>query len=311
MAKFKNSYKIVSQTEISEGIFDLLVECEEIAKAARAGQFVNVFVGDAAKLLPRPISICEIVDERCIRLVYRVTEGNSGTKLISQLTSKDCIEILGPLGNGFEIPKEDVSDVMLIGGGIGIPPMLELAKQIMKYKMEEVSKDGVKIKESECGSNRTKVDDSKNEINIVSESNNKGCSNFTKNKNNKVSVLLGYRDCETFLLEDFERFTDVQITTDDGSMGFHGTTVDYLKQCETLPKVVLACGPTPMLRALKEFCEWKQIRCYLSLEERMACGIGACLACMVKTNSVNPNINISNARVCKEGPVFLSTEVVL
>ncbi len=265
MAKYKNFYEIVSQEQISEDVFDMVVDCGEIATEASPGQFVNVFTGDASKLLPRPISICEIIESRYLRLVYRVTGINSGTKMISKLASKDRIEILGPLGNGF--PKElspEVQNIALIGGGIGIPPMMELAKQWQQSRPWR-----------------------------------------------SCFAVLGYRDSKTFLLKDFERIVETKIATDDGSFGYHGTTVDYLKQCTALPDAVMACGPTPMLKSLKEFCEERGILCYLSLEERMACGIGACLACMVNAKDVNPNINISNRRVCKEGPVFLSTDILL
>ncbi len=261
MAKFKNTYEIVSQTEISDGIFDMVVDCGEIAREAKPGQFVNVFVGDDARLLPRPISICEIMDRRYLRLVYRVTTAHSGTNIISKLAEKDRIDLLGPLGNGFPLEDSDVGKIMLIGGGIGIPPMLETAKCL-------------------------------------------------KEKGKKVLTVLGYRNCDTFLLRDFEEQNETVVATDDGSVGFFGTAVDYLKQCGEDPDLIMACGPTPMQRALKEFCEEKGIPCYLSLEERMACGIGACLACMVNSKEVNPNINISNKRICKEGPVFLSTEII-
>lgn len=291
MAKYKNSYEVVSQTQLTEDVFDLVIDCREIAREARAGQFVNVFVSDASKVLPRPISICEVIDSRYLRLVYRVTGINSGTKIISNLVKKDKIALMGPLGNGFpmeEIPglwdalsldksEKRITKVLLIGGGIGIPPMLWLAKKWKAYLAD--------IEHSKSG-------------------------DFSDGRY-KINALLGYRDGHPFLLDDFIKVLQTFVTTDDGSTGFHGTTVDFLRQSKELPDVVMACGPTPMLRALKTFCEEHQILCYLSLEERMACGIGACLACMVNSKDVNPNINIANKRVCKEGPVFLSSEIVL
>ena len=104
---------------------------------------------------------------------------------------------------------------------------------------------------------------------------------------------------------------DVYVATDDGSVGTHGTVVDVLRQEHITGDVIYACGPKPMLAAVKAFAEEKGILCYVSMEERMACGIGACLGCVCKTKHEDEHSHVHNARVCKDGPVFLAEEVEL
>ena len=125
--KTKENLTVVSQEEIGKDIFSLWLQTDQMAQYARPGQFLSLYTGNAGKLLPRPISICEIDrKDGAIRLVYRVA--GAGTKEFSALTAGDTIDVLGPLGNGF--PLLEGKKAFLIGGGIGIPPMLELAKQL-------------------------------------------------------------------------------------------------------------------------------------------------------------------------------------
>ena len=126
-----------------------------------------------------------------------------------------------------------------------------------------------------------------------------------------VTAVLGYRNDQLFLKKDFENYADVIIATDDGSVGTHGTVMDTIKEHEVSADVIYACGPTPMLRGVKQFAQAQQIRCFLSLEERMACGVGACLGCVVKTTGIDDHSKVHNKRVCADGPVFLAEEVVL
>ena len=147
---------------------------------------------------------------------------------------------------------------IIIGGGIGIPPMLELAKQLDAEK----------------------------------------------------TVVLGYRT-STFLKEEFEEVCDVKIATEDGSVGAKGNVLDAVKQEKVEADVIFACGPTPMLRAIKAYALENDIPCYVSLEEKMACGIGACLACVCKSTEIDDHSQVKNKRVCKEGPVFNVKEVEL
>ena len=129
-----------------------------------------------------------------------------------------------------------------------------------------------------------------------------------QNKERKVTAVLGYRDA-LFLKEDFEKYVPVVVATEDGSSGTKGTVIDALNANDLKADVICTCGPTPMLRALKEYAQNHDMKCYVSLEERMGCGIGACLACVCKTKEKDEHSNVNNTRICKEGPVFLAQEV--
>ena len=125
----------------------------------------------------------------------------------------------------------------------------------------------------------------------------------------KKQIIAGYRDCHTFLREEFEAAGTLYIATEDGSVGTKGNVMDTIRENALEADVIYACGPTPMLRAIKKYAEENGIECYISLEERMACGIGACLACVCKSREKDAHSNVNNKRICKDGPVFLSTEV--
>lgn len=246
---------VVSQEQIATDIYSLWLRAEA-AVSAKAGQFISMYTNDSGKLLPRPISICEIDKEnKQLRVVYRVTGENTGTEQFSKLVSGDEIEILGPLGNGFPLKEKKA---FLIGGGIGIPPMLELAKQLDAEKQ----------------------------------------------------IVVGYRD-ELFLTEELSENGKVYVATEDGSAGTKGNVLDAIRENGLTADIIYACGPTPMLRALKTYAEENNIECYISMEERMACGIGACLACVCKSKEKDHHTNVHNKRICKDGPVFLATEVDL
>ena len=125
----------------------------------------------------------------------------------------------------------------------------------------------------------------------------------------KKQIIAGYRDCHTFLREEFEAAGTLYIATEDGSVGTKGNVMDAIRENALEADMIYACGPTPMLRAIKKYAEENGIECYISLEERMACGIGACLACVCKSREKDAHSNVNNKRICKDGPVFLSTEV--
>ncbi len=258
MSKYTEQAKVVRQEMLQDGIYSLILETDKIAREARPGQFVSLYTHDGSKLLPRPISICE-VNENTLRLVYRVV--GFGTGEFSRYMQGDTVKIIGPLGNGFTIKDKKP---VLVAGGIGIPPMLELAKEI-----------------------RAAYPDM------------------------EITAVLGYRDSNTFLVDDIKKYAKVVIATDDGSLGVHGNVIDAIKQENVEAEVFYACGPTAMLRGLKTYAEEKGIEAQISLEEKMACGIGACLACVCKTKNVDEHSHVHNARICKDGPVFDSREVEL
>ena len=254
MAKVQEMAIVLEQRILAEGVYSMWLSTS-IAKEAVPGQFVSLYCEEHSRLLPRPISICEIDKERsAIRLVYRL-EGE-GTKEFSALQTDDEVKILGPLGNGFPLEGEHP---IVIGGGIGVPPMLELAKSLSA----------------------------------------------------KATIVLGYRDEQLFLKEQFEDYGQLEIATDNGSVGVHGTVVDVLEQKQITGDVIYACGPKPMLAAVKRYAMEHEIKCYVSMEERMACGIGACLGCVCQTKEEDAHSHVHNTRVCKDGPVFLAEEVEL
>ena len=249
---FKEKVVVVKQEKIASDVYSMWIQTEDIAKNSKAGQFITVFSKDGSRLLPRPISICEI-DGSKLRIVYRVV--GKGTNEFSTFKSDEVIDIQGPLGNGYTLFDEKA---ILMGGGIGIPPMLELAKQLKCEK----------------------------------------------------EIILGYRD-ELFLNEEFAQYGKVTIATEDGSVGTKGNVLDAMKEHNISGEVIYACGPKPMLSAIKAYAQEHNIEAYLSMEEKMACGVGACLGCVCKSVEIDDHSRVYNKRVCKEGPVFNSKEVEL
>ena len=126
-----------------------------------------------------------------------------------------------------------------------------------------------------------------------------------------IQVVIGYRNSDTFLLEEFEEVAETFVATEDGSLGTKGNVIDAIKSEKLNADIIYTCGPTPMLRALKAYAEENNMECYISMEERMACGIGACLACVCKSREKDAHTNVNNKRICKEGPVFNAKEVEL
>ena len=288
--KFEEIAVVVDQNALGSGIYDLTLKTKNIAKAAKAGQFVSVYSNDKSKLLPRPISLCGIDrDEDTIRLVYRVTGENTGTEEFSKLVMGDKIRILGPLGNGFTV--EPGKKAFLIGGGIGVPPMLQLAKDINSGVVQ--TSGAVDTNTQEKGQTEEKQ---------INGHGKKICD---------MNIIMGYRDENTFLLDEFKEQADSFVATEDGSAGTKGNVIDAIKENGLEADVIYACGPMPMLRALKAYAMEHDMECYVSMEERMACGIGACLACVCKTKDKDVHSNVNNKRICKEGPVFNAKEVEL
>lgn len=288
--KFEEIAVVVDQNALGSGIYDLTLKTKNIAKAAKAGQFVSVYSNDRSKLLPRPISLCGIDrDEDTIRLVYRVTGENTGTEEFSKLVMGDRIRILGPLGNGFTV--EPGKKAFLIGGGIGVPPMLQLAKDINSGVVQTFG--AVDTNTQEKGQTEEKQ---------INGHGKKICD---------MNIIMGYRDENTFLLDEFKEQADSFVATEDGSVGTKGNVIDAIKENGLEADVIYACGPMPMLRALKAYVMEHDMECYVSMEERMACGIGACLACVCKTKDKDAHSNVNNKRICKEGPVFNAKEVEL
>ena len=234
--KFKEQAVIIRQEEISYGIYSMWLKTDKIAGNAKPGQFISIYCHEGSRLLPRPISICEIDRaDQALRIVYRVQ--GKGTEEFSKMRTGGSVDIVGPLGNGFPLKGKKA---FLIGGGIGIPPLLQLAKELKCDKQ----------------------------------------------------LVLGYQD-SLFLQEEFKRLCNPYVATEDGLEA----------------EIMYACGPMPMLRAVKAYAQERNIECWVSLEERMACGIGACLGCVCNSKEKDAHTNVNNKRICKEGPVFRAEEV--
>lgn len=250
--KYNETAIIIKQELIATGVYSMWIKTDNIAKASKPGQFISVYCKDGSRMLPRPISICEVDNEvGSIRIVYRTL--GKGTEEFATFKAGNTISIMGPLGNGFPLINKKA---FLIGGGIGIPPMLQLAKDL------------------DC----------------------------------EKQIVVGYRD-ELFLQEELKQNGELYVATEDGSFGTKGNVMDAILENHLDAEIIYACGPTPMLRAVKEYAMKNQIECFVSLEEKMACGIGACLACVCKSKEVDHHTNVNNKRVCKDGPVFLAEEV--
>ncbi len=248
---------VLDNEEIADGIYSLWIEAAQMAETAVCGQFVSLYCGDLSRMLPRPISICQIDRAgRRLRLVYRVA--GRGTDEFSHLCAGDTLEALGPLGNGFPADEVCGKRMLLVGGGIGLAPLLATARCL----------------------------------------------------GGETMVAAGYRDV-CFLEEEFKACSHFYIATEDGSRGVQGTVLTAVRTYQLAADGIFACGPRPMLRAVKDYALARQIPCWVSLEERMACGIGACLACVCATTERDGHSHVHNRRVCKDGPVFLSTEVEL
>jgi len=239
--------KIISQKKIATGIFHLVVAKND--EPIVPGQFYMLKANDDALPLMRPISVYN-VENKNLHFLYKVV--GKGTDLFSKLQKGDKIELLGPLGNGF--PCHEVSGkIALVGGGIGIPPLFETAKQLLK----------------------------------------KGCL---------VDVFLGYKD-ELFAFEPFEEVCDnIFIASETGKEGYRGFVTDIFHAQNY--NAVFTCGPEIMMKKVKDLCDAHHIPVWLSMENRMACGIGACLVCTCKTTQ-------GMKRCCKEGPVFSGNLLVL
>lgn len=260
LMKHKEIAEVISQESIATDIYSMWLKCPLVAGEAKEGQFISLYCHDGSRILPRPISICQIdKEEGTLRIVYRIA--GKGTDEFSKYIEGEKVEILGPLGNGFTLQPE--KSAMLIAGGIGIPPMVQTAKV---------------LKEQGC---------------------------------NDINIVIGYRNSETFLVPELEKYGNVIIATEDGSVGTKGNVMNAIDEKSVKADVIYACGPTPMLRAIKEYAVKTGTEAWISMEEKMACGVGACLACVCKSKDVDHHSHVNNKRVCKDGPVFNVMEVEL
>lgn len=244
--------KIVSHKMIATDIFEMIIEAPEVAKSSDVGMFVNIYPRSQSTLLPRPISISEI-DETTITLVYAVV--GEGTREFSRYNVEESVRVSTAQGTGFK--PQPVQKHVLVGGGIGVPPLVELAKRL----------------------------------------------------EGEIIAVVGFRE-EPILIEKLEAAgAKVYIATDSGVCGFKGNVVELIKAEGITGDYFYSCGPKVMLRALAAHCESTGTPIQVSLEERMGCGYGACVGCVCKTKA-NTESGHQSKKVCKDGPVFLGSEVV-
>lgn len=247
---------VQENTKLTSDIFSLDLTGEFPYTKAKAGQFVNILVGSGqAHPLRRPISIASCNPEQgTLTLVYRVV--GHGTQWLSERLQGDVLDVLGPLGQGFPVAQSP-SNVLVVGGGVGIPPLYQLAKELAG-------------------------------------------NNF------QVDIVLGFRNKDdAFWIREFTELGEVTICTEDGSLGEKGYVTTVLKTHKNWT-TLYSCGPKPMLKALKSHFRGQNIAGYVSLEERMACGVGACWGCTCRSGD-----GFDTKRICKDGPVFPWEEVAL
>lgn len=249
--------EIVTKEQLKGDIFKFAIKSQKMADEALPGHFLEIRVNDDIEpFLRRPISIYKIDKEKNeLEFIFQIK--GKGTEILSKKEVGDKISVIGPIGKGsfrFEAYKK----ISIIGGGIGIFPLYELARQ--------------------------------------------ACPNAD------VTTYLGFRSKEFVVLEDeFSKVSNkLVVTTDDGSYKENGFAINYLKaDCEKeKPDCIFACGPLPMLKAVRDFAIENGIPAQVSLEERMGCGIGICLGCAVKNKNAD-----GYKHVCKDGPVFDVNEV--
>ena len=249
------SVTVKSNKKIAENIYMITFTLPEGAGAMHGGQFVNLSTGNGANLLRRPLGVC-MVEGDDVSVCYQVKGG--GTKYLSTVEPGRKLQALLPCGNWFDV--DDYEHIVVIGGGVGIFPLIATIREHYRTK--------------------------------------------------SFYSYIGFRNIDAVCLyNELAKSKKLTITTDDGSYGERGNAVSaYLKDAANVPAdVIIACGPPVMLKVLKQKLEEEKIKvpCFVSLEERMGCGMGACLVCVCKTSDGG------NARVCRDGPVFNINEVQL
>lgn len=250
---------IISQKMLAPRIYELVLAGDLVKEMEQPGQFLHIRVPRKDLLLRRPISIHKIdhTTENC-SIIYRI-EGE-GTKAFSELEAGDKLDVMGPLGNGFDLSDLNAGDTAyLVGGGIGVPPLYELGRQLKAKGMNVVS-------------------------------------------------FLGFGSQELmYKTAEFSEISDLRIATDDGTYGVQGNVGNLLMADSGKPDAVFACGNNGLLKTTEQlFSDLKNVQ--LSLEARMACGMGACYACVCHV--ADDETGQKSVKVCDDGPVFKAGEVI-
>lgn len=255
MKKIEAELKLIEEIASQTVKVELFVD-NELLKTINPGQFVHIKIGTGSEfLLRRPISVCDVdLTKETLTLIFKIF--GEGTQRLSQLTVGEKMDVLIPCGNGYQIDGEKGETVLLIGGGIGVPPLYYLGKKLKEQGLQVISVLGFQTK------------------------------------------------ADVFYVSEFESLGETFVATDDGSYGIKGFVTDAIDQSVENFDTYYSCGPNPMLKAVEAKLLGK--RGFISLEERMGCGIGACYACVVDMRDGE-----TNKKICQEGPVFGANEVIL
>lgn len=247
--------RIISNVKVADRFYRMRIDSGYLARASKPGQFVEIRCSPGTEpFLRRPFSVHRI-GRGHIELLYEIV--GPATEILSRKPAGSFLDILGPLGNGFDINRRDLA--IFIGGGIGVAPLVALAE-------------------------------------------------YSKRAKNKVIIGARTKSCVLCEKEFKALGCSIKVSTEDGSKGCKGLATDLLLEILRTPgsghRSIYACGPTAMLKAVAHIAADHRIPCQVSLEERMACGVGVCLGCPVK---VRPGDEYK--MVCKDGPVFNAEEI--
>lgn len=250
--KQRHKMKIVAVETIAKETIEMTLYHPEISKQAVPGQFLHLLVPGFT--LRRPISIAKVDEGKgTVTILFKIV--GEGTNALAAFHSEMTVDALGPNGNGFCVEDVEAGQrVLLIGGGIGVPPIYHLARRLAEKGVELVA-------------------------------------------------VLGFQSKDyVFYEEAFKDLAETYVVTNDGSYGHQGFVTDVFSEVGKFNQY-FSCGPLPMLRAVTT--ELRDTPGKVSLEERMGCGVGACMACVL------PTVDNSYKKICSDGPVFSAQEVVL
>ncbi|MCL5292653.1 MAG: dihydroorotate dehydrogenase electron transfer subunit [Actinobacteria bacterium] len=254
-AIYRLQAEVLNKEELIPGVFRIKLFSEEISRAAKPGQFVHVACGKGRDfILRRPFSIHRRLSGNAFEILFQVV--GRGTEALSEVRLHDFVDVLGPLGNSFEIPP-DLSSALLVAGGVGIAPLIFLADELNSRKVRFYAIQGATTQQR----------------------------------------LFCYMDLKRLGRQIFA-------TTEDGTAGHCGRATDLIHEVikKSAPERIYSCGPEGMLKVVADVAAAFGIDCQVSVERRMACGLGACLSCVCQTRD-------GYRLACKDGPVFRAEEL--
>jgi dihydroorotate dehydrogenase electron transfer subunit len=271
--------KLVQNVPLARDIYRLRFECPEIAGRIVPGQFIMLRLAEVNDpLLARPLALYDVVRDAsgvpmALDIVYLAL--GKMTRRLAASTAGSEVDVWGPLGNGF--PPQAAEHLIMAAGGIGQTPFLALGQEYLNLR--------------EYGDPPRSVP-----------------------RAQRVTLCYGVRNASLVAgVPDFlNTGVDVRLSSDDGSIGHHGLVTDLLgqvlDQTRGEDRLVVCCGPEPMMKAVAALCELNETRCLISLETPMACGIGLCFSCVAKVRQ--PDGGWDWKRTCVEGPVFDAQRIV-